>query len=136
MATFSLDVSRWCEKAKDRADLVIRKVALDAFSRVILKTPVDTGRARGNWQVAIGAIPTGTLVINDKAGTATIAKVQAASLGLKAGDVIYLVNNLPYARRLEYGWSKQAPGGMVRIAIARWNAIVSKATTEAKAEKP
>jgi hypothetical protein len=37
------------------------------------------------------------------------------------------VNNLPYAVPLEYGHSKQAPGGMVRITLARFQQIVDEA---------
>ena len=45
----------------------------------------------------------------------------------KFGATIYLVNNLPYAVRLEYGWSKQAPAGMVRITAAEFQSIVDDA---------
>ena len=31
---------------------------------------------------------------------------------------IYIQNNLPYANRLENGWSNQAPAGMVALTIA------------------
>ena len=110
--------------------MVVRKIALDMFRRVIIKSPVDTGRFKSNWQVAIGSIPFGTLELNDKTGAATIAQVTAATLGLKAGDVIYLVNNLAYARALEYGHSKQAPAGMVRVTIAEYNAVANKAAGE------
>ena len=127
---FSADIQKFIDKAKGNADLVVRKVALDLFRKVIVKSPVDTGRFKGNWQVAIGSIPAGTLSINDKSGTATIAKVTAEALNMKAGDVIYLVNNLPYARALEYGHSKQAPAGMVRITIEEFNAAVNTAASE------
>ncbi|VEB42983.1 Uncharacterised protein [Chromobacterium violaceum] len=30
----------------------------------------------------------------------------------------WLVNPMPYAVKLEYGWSKQAPAGMVRLTLA------------------
>lgn len=108
-------------------DLVVRKIALEMFSRVIQKSPVDTGRFKGNWQVAIGSIPEGTLQLDDKAGTAAMAKVTAAALQLEAGQVIYLVNNLEYAQALEYGHSKQAPAGMVRLTIAEFNSVVDRA---------
>jgi hypothetical protein len=130
LGTFELDIARFVEKAKGNVDLVVRKVALDMFKRVILKSPVKEGRFRGNWQVAIGSIPAGTLEINDKAGTATIAKVTAATLQLKAGQVITLVNNLAYARRLEYGHSKQAPNGMVRLTVTEFGAVVNKAAAD------
>jgi hypothetical protein len=127
---FTLDIQRFVAKAKGNIDLVVRKVSLDLFRRVIMKSPVDTGRFRGNWQVSIGSIPAGTLAVNDKTGTATMAKVTAETLGLRAGQVIYLVNNLPYSRRLEYGYSKQAPAGMVRLSAAEYGAVVSKAAGE------
>jgi hypothetical protein len=130
IGSFTLDVQRFVDKAKGNVDLVVRKVSLDMFKRVIMKSPVDTGRFKGNWQVAIGSIPAGTLEVDDKTGAATITKVTATALPLKAGDVITLVNNLPYGRRLEYGWSKQAPSGMVRLSVAEYGAVVSKAAGE------
>lgn len=130
MATFEADIARFVEKAKGNLDLVVRKIALDMFSRVVLKSPVDTGRFRGNWQVAIGSAPSGVLTLDDKSGRATISRIQAETLKLKAGDVIYLVNNLPYARRLEHGWSKQAPAGMVGITVAEFAGIVGNAAQE------
>lgn len=128
--SFTLDIDRFVKKAKGNLNLVVRKVALDLFRRVIMKSPVDTGRFKGNWQVAIGSIPGGTLRVDDKDGTATISRVTATTLGLKAGDVITLVNNLPYARPLEYGHSKQAPAGMVRLSAMEYGAVVSKAAGE------
>lgn len=124
---FTAQIAHFVEKAKGNADLVVRKVALEMFSRVIQKSPVDTGRFKGNWQVNIGSIPAGTLKLEDKTGTATIAKVTAEALNLKAGEVIYLVNNLEYANALEYGHSKQAPNGMVRLTISEFNSVVSNA---------
>lgn len=131
---FSLDISRWVEKANGRVTLAIRQIALDMFTRVVLRSPVDTGRFRGNWQVAIGEVPTGTLELDDKDGSATISKITAATLGLEVGMVIYLVNNLPYGPRLEDGWSNQAPSGMVGITLEEFGASVTKAVSEAKSE--
>lgn len=125
---FELSIARFVEKAKANADLVVRKIALDIFSRVIQKSPVDTGRFKSNWLVAVGSIPEGTTVAIDV--TAAVTRVEAVTLGAKAGDIIYLVNNLPYARRLEYGHSKQAPAGMVRVTIAEYNSVVAKAVSE------
>ena len=128
--SFSLQIEKWTEETQKRVTLAVRKIALDVFERIILKSPVDTGRFRGNWQVQIGSIPTGTLEIDDKSGQVTVAKAQAEVLGVKAGDTIYLINNLPYARRLEYGWSNQAPEGMVRTTVAEYQPIVDKVVRE------
>jgi hypothetical protein len=136
MGLFTADISKWVEKVEGRIDLVVRKISLDMFTRIILKSPVDTGRFRGNWQVAIGIIPAGTLELTDKTGTATISQVDAALLKVKGGDVIYFVNNLPYANRLEYGHSKQAPAGMVRITVEEYGLVVKSAVDDAKAAMP
>ncbi|MFD2235945.1 HK97 gp10 family phage protein [Aureimonas populi] len=130
MAGFADQIAAWSEKTREKLETAVRKIALDAFTEVILMSPVDTGRFRGNWQVAIGNIPTGTVEIDDKTGTATIGKVQAETLKLQAGQTIFLVNNLPYAQALEYGHSQQAPGGMVRLTAQRFTPIVDAVARE------
>lgn len=130
--SFAFDVSRWVKKTGVNLDLVVRKISLDMFARVILRTPVDTGRARGNWQVSIGAVNDSVIEVNDKAGTVTISKAAAAVAKVKAGDTIFLCNSLPYIHRLETGWSKQAPAGMVGITIEEFMAVVEKTAQETK----
>ncbi|MGB1388669.1 MAG: hypothetical protein ACPG61_07255 [Paracoccaceae bacterium] len=126
MGTFGSDLAQFEAKTAGKLDLAVRGIALELFSRVILRTPVDTGRARGNWQVQIGSIPNGTLALDDRSGTATVSKAQAAASGMDAGDVIYLTNNLPYARRLEEGYSAQAPAGMVALSVQEFQAIAAE----------
>jgi hypothetical protein len=116
----------WVQKTTAKSDTAVRMIALRMFSRIILKSPVDTGRFRGNWQIAIGSVPNGTLELDDKTGTATIAKGTATALGINAGDTIYFANNLPYAIPLEEGSSQQAPAGMVALTIQEFQSVVSR----------
>ena len=120
----------WATKTERKLDLAVRKISLELFSRVILRSPVDTGRFRANWQVAIGTMPNGTLDLTDASGTATVSKATARSAGVKAGDVIYLANNLPYAQRLEDGYSGQAPAGMVGLTVQEFQSIAAKIGVE------
>ena len=120
----------WATKTERKLDLAVRKISLELFSRVILRSPVDTGRFRANWQVAIGSMPNGTLSLEDKSGTATVSNATARSAGVKAGDVIYLANNLPYAQRLEDGYSVQAPAGMVGLTVQEFQSIAAKIGVE------
>jgi hypothetical protein len=85
------------------------------------------GRFRGNWQFSIGAPTEGELDQVDPAGGVTLAKLRLQVEQLTIGQTAYIVNNLPYAVPLEYGHSKQAPGGMVRITLARFQQIVDEA---------
>lgn len=85
------------------------------------------GRFRGNWQFSVGSPVDGVLDQLDASGNVTLAKLKLQVQQLSIGETAYIVNNLPYAVPLEYGHSKQAPGGMVRITLARFQQIVDEA---------
>lgn len=85
------------------------------------------GRFRGNWQFSVGSPVDGVLDQIDATGNVTLAKLKLQVQQLSIGETAYIVNNLPYAVPLEYGHSKQAPGGMVRVTVARFQQIVQEA---------
>lgn len=78
------------------------------------------GRFRGNWQVSFNAPITSEIDRIDKSGQETLDAGEAVFSGLELDSVttIWFSNNVPYARRLELGWSNQAPNGMIRITAA------------------
>lgn len=186
--TFALDLSRLCEKAKDDIEFATRKVMIELFSKVVLKSPVGNkelwaanahaiymrethnlfvdrinedlynvpenltkrgnlkkginkekrlgkkalketyklkagkdyvgGRFRANWVVGYKSIDESTYDEVDKSGNKTIGKITSEVISAELGDgSIFLTNSLPYAHRLENGWSKQAPAGMVRLSM-------------------
>lgn len=144
MSTFSLDVTRWVEKAEKRHDLVVRKICLELFRGVVMMSPVGNpelwksppskgyvgGRFRANWQCSIGQPASGTTSEVDPRGSKAIAGITREVSKMRFGDVIYLVNNLPYANALENGWSTQAPAGMLGVTVARFNGVVRQAAQE------
>ena len=87
------------------------------------------GRFRSNWQVGIGSMNEAT---NASPGDDAAKRGAVAIEAFKAGQTIWITNNLAYAKRLEYGWSKQAPGGMVRLALQDFSRIVDEETKKAK----
>lgn len=124
--TFSLDVSKFIEKAKLDTGTVIRKVGADALRSIVEKSPVDTGRFRANWVVSYG--PTTQTVLGlDKSGIDTINSGLRVIQLLNPGDDLWISNSLPYARRLEYGYSGQAPVGMVRITVREFRSYLDAA---------
>lgn len=153
-AAFSLNIEEWVKRTKRDVDKVCRAITIELFTRVVLKTPVDTGRARGNWQMDIDKMPTGTLTLVDKNRHTKIAADLAGRP--VAGHVAYLVNNLPYIGVLEYGgypnppkkgswvkgrgydvkssggFSRQAPAGMVRISVQEISDVVQKGIAKGK----
>lgn len=124
--SFSGDIRRFTEKAAEAHNKITRVATLELFRGVILDTPVLSGRARGNWQVSVGAPVTGELEREDKSGSTTMADAErGAPPG--AGQVTYLANNLPYIEELENGSSKKSPEGMVRKNVDRVQKMVDAA---------
>lgn len=117
MSTFNFDVSKFVDKASHTADAEVRKICLDLLTGIVLKTPVDTGRARGNWFTSVGSPSANVTVSTDPSGSSAIANGLSA-ISKATGNILWITNNLPYIYRLEFeGWSKQAPAGMVRVTI-------------------
>ena len=133
--SFALDVKAFCEKAKKNPEIVMRQVSMKLFSAIILGSPVDTGRFRNNWFAATGPTPSReTTTYTGKQGTAAINRVSRV-IGESRGmgwTELTLTNNLPYAQRLEYGWSKQAPVGMVRVNIARFQQLINEGAAKVR----
>lgn len=75
------------------------------------------GRFRANWQIGIGALNAVTTDDADKSGGPTMQRLTLAAKATGAGKVVWISNSLPYAQRLEAGWSKQAPAGMVGLTV-------------------
>lgn len=82
------------------------------------------GRFRGNWQLGIGKLPTDTLDTVDPDGKETLGRIIAAIPDDASGRVYYLANNLPYAQRIEHGWSRQAPTGVVGLTVLEFQQVV------------
>lgn len=131
-AAFALDVTRFVEKTNAKLNLVVRKVLFDLSARIVQLSPVDTGRFRANWQYGEGQIPSGTVDAVDKSsdGGSTAADIMQKIPQQAMGKIHYVVNNLPYSIRLEYGWSKQAPSGMVRITLQEYSTVFNKVVNE------
>ena len=143
MREFEGEVKRVTLEAGEKAATTIRYFLISAFSRLVLATPVDTGHARYNWQLSVGARIGAERPGVDKAGQRTIGegigKIQAA----QPFNNFYMTNNVPYIEVLEYGlfqpadpgpskdkrddrfgrilvangFSTQAPNGMVRVTF-------------------
>lgn len=92
------------------------------------------GRFRGNWQIGLDTLPTEETGRIDKTGSRTLSAGMSVLEQFKVGMVqtIYIANNVPYAIPLEYGHSKQAPNGMVRLSVMEFTDAMEEALREAK----
>ena len=132
MGQFTNQLRAFNEKTTRNANKVLALSSFVVFSRVITRSPVDTGRFRGNWQIGVGSAPADELEATDKTGGPTISNGENVALSARLGQDVFIVNNLPYASRLETGYSQQAPAGMVAVTVAEWPGIVADATDVVK----
>ncbi len=70
---FAIDLKKFGEVTREQAQVIFQKIAIDLDTRVVLGTPVDTGRARGNWFPSINTPATGVTDATDPSGSAAIA---------------------------------------------------------------
>lgn len=132
MSKFTLDIQAFVTKAKKNPETVMRSVSLKLFSAIIKASPVDTGRFRGNWQTTGVTPATGLIAGADPTGDKAMNSAATFITNAPGWNTFTLTNNLPYAERLEYGWSKQAPVGMVRVNIARFQQLINEEATKVR----
>ena len=134
--SFALSMSKWTGKVGVNLNTLSKKVILEVDQRVSKRSPVDTGRFKGNWMLGVDTIPTtydkekfDKKKKPDTIGSTVGERVLKMPVKGAAGHTYYLVNNLPYAKALEQGHSQQAPGpgGVVFITVLEYEQIVRKA---------
>lgn len=115
---FELELDDFLKNRLPQQQLVfVKKISLELLKKLVKKSPVDTGRFRGNWFVAIDSPDRTASDDTDSAGAKTISRGTRVIEALQAGHKVIISNNLPYAVMLEYGWSNQAPQGVVAVSL-------------------
>jgi len=130
MAKGLLDLATSLEKKAKAIDEAASKLAVDTALTIVgdlaFKTPVDTSQALSNWQVSLGS-PVDSKIppyypgeggsTRNSSAQSTIDAAKNALKQKRPGVTIYISNVLPYIRRLNDGYSKQAPAGFVERAV-------------------
>lgn len=103
LRTFNAAMERLSKKmVEDAFNELARAVVLEALRRVVFRTRVKTGRARGNWQITFDGPARAIVGTEDPDGNPTIAEQTAIFLaGVRAFRVTWLTNNVPYILKLE-----------------------------------
>lgn len=124
---FERSIENFIKKAKKNPEIVVRQVTIKLYSAIIMASPVATGRFRMNWQATVDNPATGVLIGDDPSGSRAIGRISQFVASSTKWDEFRLTNNLPYAERLEFGWSQQAPSGMVRVTVSRFQRLIDEA---------
>ncbi len=114
--SFDKDLVNFSKRTGVELDKTVRKIALELYDGVTKKTPVDTGRAKGNWNMSVGRKD---ISVNNSATSTPQGQSAKRPILIKgAGEKpIYITNSLPYIYALEHGHSQKASAGMVAITV-------------------
>lgn len=138
--SFTTDITKFCKDiAPESLDKTVRKTVAEIGNRLVMRSPVGDaqywksppppgyvgGRFRGNWQYGFNSAPSGDIEGIDASGQGTISKITSSMR--EVSGVHYIVNNLPYAEKIENGWSRQAPEGVVGRVELEFDQIVKQA---------
>lgn len=127
------DAKRKAAKAVNpKLDKLGRELGLTLLDRVMKRTPVDTGNARGNWN-ASEDYPDHKVWDRGKSDPAGFGENDADALRrgsivigdweMSKGTPLYVSNAVPYIVPLEEGHSKQSPAGWVRLTVVEMKAV-------------
>lgn len=132
---FEADMYKFAEKTERSVEFVIKSAAFQLFREVVKGTPVDTGHARANWNIAVNTVDRtvsekvqetksklSALGVATKASNASLASAIAMKKldtvsGFKLGNVIIIANSVSYIRYLEEGTPHMRPFKMVANAM-------------------
>lgn len=134
---FGAQVSEWVRATEQRMTAVFKESTQRVASLAANGVPVDTGFARASVRASLEEMPSidgaargGTGQSYDADGA--FGQVTATIVNATLGQTIYVGWTASYVIYLEYGHSKQAPAGFVRISAEQWPRIVEEVTAEAK----
>lgn len=114
---FKADLEAFAKKLDLSKRVVVKRFALDAWTRMSERTPVDTGRARHGWTIKEGE-PSDFIPEEGQYG-----KPELPGFFNPSGEQsVFITNAVDYIRYLEDGSSKRAPAGMIRITLAELEA--------------
>lgn len=143
---FMRQLQEFARKTGTKADLAVGGIVVRVSAELDRRSPVGDGsywknpphkgytggRFRGNWQLGIGVVPAGETGAIDKTGGETQGRIIAAVPEQAAGLVYFVVNNVPYAQRIEEGWSRQAPQGLVGLTAIQFQRFVDESAGSLK----
>lgn len=145
------DITAFAKKTGLTGALIVRKLGLQAFVGILRRSPVDEGRFRASHRISANAAdlsvepplatPTGLpRKSSSDLGAPPVGAEIARSLRplatLRWGDSVHITNALPYAQRLEDGWSQQTPGpkGIYGATFAELKQSLGVTVAAAKSE--
>ena len=117
---FEIQLNAFAKKVAIAPSKIVKRVGFELLGRIVRKTPVDTGRARGSWTIAVNKAD--RTVLPPAPPGEIYPPPPIGALDVRLNESLVISNNLPYIVKLEKGHSKQAkPHAMVALSIEEVN---------------
>ena len=126
MVAFKKDFNDFTKRMVREGNKAIREEAKEWFAELVYLTPKDTGFAAYNWKVSVDVKPSTELVRNPRNKGPYPSSIPEGIEGATIRSKIYMYNNVAYIKKLEDGWSKQAPKNFVKNSARRANNRLQK----------
>lgn len=143
MKSLGDQIREYAKENKQDVRFIVETVNLNISKDIVNNSPVDEGRFRSNW-IGTKGVPSTRQLRSLKRDPMRSAKIAIEKAIFGGWGVYYFVNNLPYAKAIEFGlykknpvigtkdrktgryeirtqngYSKQARNGLIRVAIKR-----------------
>lgn len=112
---------------REENDFIMQEATKRVSNSLVRLSPVDEGEFVADWDVSLSGWPSDTEQPDDPGKTKTRKRLQDVLKRLRYGMAAFFENNDPVAVRLEFGYSKQAPQGVVRLTTRKWRGFVKGA---------
>lgn len=141
--SFSDDLNKFTAKTSGRLENIARSIVSKLGQALVFRSPVGDakywkrpapagyvgGHFRANWQYSFGSPMSGEVdSVSKQASLDSIKKVKSSP----AFGVHYVVNNTPYSIRIENGWARQAPNGVLKLTVMNFNNFLRESASEAR----
>ena len=125
-------VREFMRRFEEEAGLIFADATQRTANSVARLAPIAEGEYLADWDIGVNAEPPETNPPGDPKRSQTRARFKGALGRLKFGDRAIFNNDDPVANRLEFGYSKQAPQGVVRLTTRQWNRFIKGAARAAQ----
>ncbi|MFZ1704748.1 MAG: hypothetical protein WAT79_10415 [Saprospiraceae bacterium] len=113
-AFWANDLSKFTGSLTASTEEMASKLAVQVFDEAVKRSPVFSGSYKASWNIS----KDGPDYIYNDIHNAPFSRSASRSSEYKNFKRLYVTNGAPYGVMLEYGWSDQAPQGVLRQILS------------------
>lgn len=127
MSKFDKDLAKATKKIEKALEQTVRGASIEMFGEIVRRTPVITGRLRGNWQAQTKSPDLSTVdTVGETEGSIISREASTVNSFKLSDETLWFSNNLAYAEAMETGSSVQRPSGFMRVTVKQFQSLIEK----------